>query len=128
MSNTGNIGLRFLSTNIDGSTGVSPQTGEWILHIASSGITENIFINEFLAINNTVNVDESSEYDDWLELYNSSSDTINLHNHYLSDDPDNLTKAIDDLSSRLKERYNIAIDRENCEESENSKNSQQKQK
>jgi hypothetical protein len=27
-----------------------------------------------------------------LELYNSSSDTINLHNHYLSDDPDNLTK------------------------------------
>ena len=92
MSNTGNIGLRFLSTNIDGSTGVSPQTGEWILHIASSDISENIFINEFLAINNTVNVDESSEYDDWLELYNSSSDTINLHNHYLSDDPDNLTK------------------------------------
>ena len=92
VSSSGNVGIRFLSTNIDGSTGVSPQVGEWILHIASSEITENIFINEFLAINNTVNVDEFSEYDDWLELYNSSSDTINLHNHYLSDDPDNLTK------------------------------------
>ena len=92
LSSSGNYGIRFLSTNIDGSTGISPQVGEWILPIASSNITENIFINEFLAMNTTVNVDEFSEYDDWLELYNSSSDTINLHNHYLSDDPDNLTK------------------------------------
>lgn len=90
--NVGNIGIRFLSTNTEGVTGVSPQIGEWMIRIPSSSITENIFINEFLAKNNTVNVDEFSENDDWLELYNNSSDTINLHNHYLSDDLDNLTK------------------------------------
>ena len=90
--NAGNIGIRFLSTNIEDVTGVSPQIGEWMIRIASSSITENIVINEFLAINNTINTDEFSEYDDWLELYNNSSDTINLNNHYLSDDPDNLTK------------------------------------
>jgi len=90
--NAGNIGIRFLSTNTEGVTGVSPQIGEWMIRIPSSSITENIFINEFLAKNNTVNVDEFSENDDWLELYNNSSDTINLHNHYLSDDLDNLTK------------------------------------
>jgi len=90
--NVGNIGIRFLSTNTGEATGVSPQIGEWMIRISSSSITENIFINEFLAKNNTINVDEFSEYDDWLELYNNSSDTINLHNHYLSDDLDNLTK------------------------------------
>ena len=90
--NAGNIGIRFLSTNTEEVTGVSPQIGEWMIRIASSTTTENIFINEFLAKNNTVNVDEFSENDDWLELYNNSSDTINLHNHYLSDDLDNLTK------------------------------------
>ena len=90
--NVGNIGIRFLSTNTEEVTGVSPQIGEWMIRIPSSSITENIFINEFLAKNNTVNVDEFSENDDWLELYNNSSDTINLHNHYLSDDLDNLTK------------------------------------
>ena len=90
--NAGNIGIRFLSTNTEEVTGVSPQIGEWMIRIASSTTTENIFINEFLAKNNTVNIDEFSENDDWLELYNNSSDTINLHNHYLSDDLDNLTK------------------------------------
>ena len=90
--NVGNVGIRFLSTNIEGSTGVSPQAGEWMIRIASSLITDNVLINEFLAKNSTVNMDEYSEYDDWVELYNNGSDTINLHNHYLSDDPDNLTK------------------------------------
>ena len=41
-----------------------------------------IFINEFLAINNSVNIDESSEYDDWLELYKKVEDKIE-HNHKL---------------------------------------------
>ena len=80
--NAGNIGIRFLSTNIEDVTGVSPQIGEWMIRIASSSITENIVINEFLAINNTINTDEFSEYDDWLELYNNSYDTINLNNSF----------------------------------------------
>ena len=49
-------------------------------------------INEFLASNNAINVDEYGEYDDWLELYNSSENIINLSGLFLSDDGDNLSK------------------------------------
>ena len=50
-----------------------------------------LFINEFLASNNSVYADEIGEYDDWVELYNSSSDPIDISGMYLSDDlEDNL--------------------------------------
>ena len=31
-----------------------------------------LYINEFLASNNSVYADEIGEYDDWVELYNST--------------------------------------------------------
>ena len=50
-----------------------------------------LFINEFLASNNSVYADEIGEYDDWVELYNSSSDPIDISGMYLADDlEDNL--------------------------------------
>ncbi len=50
-----------------------------------------VVINEFLAANETILADEWGEYDDWLELYNTSSSTIDLSGYYLSDDPDTLS-------------------------------------
>lgn len=47
---------------------------------------QNIAINEFLAANDTTVADQDGEYDDWLELYNYSSETISLNGWYLSDD------------------------------------------
>ena len=47
---------------------------------------KDLVINEFLAANETILADEWGEYDDWLELYNSSSSSINLSGYYLSDD------------------------------------------
>ena len=38
--------------------------------------------------------DEYGEYDDWIEIYNKGSNSINLNNYYLSDDISNLTKYI----------------------------------
>ena len=50
-----------------------------------------LYINEFLASNNSVYADEIGEYDDWVELYNSSSDPIDISGMYLADDlEDNL--------------------------------------
>ena len=37
-------------------------------------------------------MDEQGEFDDWLELYNVSEDTVILDNHFLTDDPENFTK------------------------------------
>jgi len=51
-----------------------------------------IIINELLAKNNSTNTDDSGEYDDWVELYNPTSQDIFLSGMYLTDSPKNLTK------------------------------------
>ena len=54
--------------------------------------TNPLRINEFLADNVASNSDESGEYDDWLEIYNSGSAAMHLGGLFLTDDPANLTK------------------------------------
>jgi hypothetical protein len=49
-------------------------------------------INELLASNNTTNMDEANEFDDWVELYNPSDQALNLSGLYLTDDLENLTQ------------------------------------
>ncbi|MFC2085417.1 CotH kinase family protein, partial [Bacteroidota bacterium] len=51
-----------------------------------------IIINELMARNNSTISDEFDEFDDWIELYNNSQNIINLRNHFLSDDPDSLSR------------------------------------
>jgi hypothetical protein len=57
-------------------------------------------INEFSAINDSAVADEYGEFDDWLELYNSGTTSINIRGLYVTDDlqkphkwqvPDDLT-------------------------------------
>ena len=48
---------------------------------------DNIFINEFLANNDLILADEFGEYDDWLEIYNTNEETIDLSGMFLSDNP-----------------------------------------
>ncbi|MCB9260582.1 MAG: CotH kinase family protein [Ignavibacteriales bacterium] len=51
--------------------------------------TPVIFINEFLASNETINEDKDFEQNsDWLELYNPHNETIDLSNWYLTDNLD----------------------------------------
>lgn len=50
----------------------------------------DLVVNELMASNGTTVVDQDGEYDDWLELYNNSSQTVSLDNLYLSDDPTDL--------------------------------------
>ncbi|HEX9253062.1 MAG TPA: lamin tail domain-containing protein, partial [Ignavibacteriaceae bacterium] len=55
-------------------------------------ISNDIVINEFMADNAATITDPSGEYDDWIELYNPTSDPIVLTGRYLTDKKDNLTK------------------------------------
>ncbi|MFD2916146.1 CotH kinase family protein [Psychroserpens luteus] len=48
----------------------------------------DLVINEILASNDTGETDEEGEYEDWIELYNTTDATISLDNLYLSDDAD----------------------------------------
>lgn len=45
-------------------------------------------INEILARNETVNTDESGDYEDWIELYYHISTSVNLAGYSISDDMD----------------------------------------
>ncbi len=49
-------------------------------------------INELLAINNATNTDEAGQYEDWVEIYNPTDQSLNLAGMYLTDNLDNLTK------------------------------------
>lgn len=51
-----------------------------------------LFINEFMASNDTAFADEFGEYDDWIELYNGGDTPIWLGDKYLTDNLDNMNK------------------------------------
>lgn len=61
---------------------------------ASAGnvTTSDIVINEFLASNDESNADQDGEYDDWIELYNNGSTSLDLSGYFLSDDADDLNQ------------------------------------
>ncbi|HRH70056.1 MAG TPA: CotH kinase family protein [Flavobacteriales bacterium] len=45
-----------------------------------------LFVNEVMAANTSTLVDEHGEFDDWFELYNASSDTLNVGGLCITDD------------------------------------------
>ncbi len=55
----------------------------------SSVIIKGIYINEFLAGNNSINNDENGEYDDWIEFYNSTDEPVNMGGLYITDNLNN---------------------------------------
>jgi hypothetical protein len=51
----------------------------------------SVVISEFMASNNSTLADEDGAYSDWIELYNSSTNTVNLGGWHLTDRATNLT-------------------------------------
>lgn len=49
---------------------------------------ENLFINEVMASNTNTITDENGDYDDWIEIYNAGSDTLDLRGLYITDNTD----------------------------------------
>jgi hypothetical protein len=72
----------------------SDGQGDWIIDlIPTPGSTNTPLVrpmglvaNEFLALNNTIIMDEGGEFEDWIEIFNPTSDTIPLAGVYLTDD------------------------------------------
>jgi hypothetical protein len=56
------------------------------------GVPREIYINEYLAKNVCDMVDESQESDDWIEIYNPTSDTLDLGGLYFTDSLDDRLK------------------------------------
>ncbi|QQS29275.1 MAG: CotH kinase family protein [Sphingobacteriales bacterium] len=51
-----------------------------------------VVINELMASNSNTMADEFGTYDDWIELYNNSSSSMDLSGWHLTDNPENITK------------------------------------
>ncbi len=73
----------------------SPQRADVEFYSLYSQVTPggyNLVINEFLASNTVTKADQDGEFDDWIELYNHSSNAVSLDSIYLSDSYSNLLK------------------------------------
>ena len=77
----------------------------------------DIFINEFLASNDHIIKDpeETSEYPDWIEIYNQQDHEINIGGYYLSDNLNNLNKwQIPNGITIAARHYLNVLPAENC--------------
>lgn len=54
--------------------------------------SSEVVINELMASNDKILVDDAGEFDDWIELYNNSPIDIQLDGYYLTDNPTKLDK------------------------------------
>lgn len=52
----------------------------------------NLVINEIMADNETIIIDEDGDYSDWIELYNNGNTIVNLAGLFITDDSLNLSK------------------------------------
>lgn len=55
-------------------------------------LNNDVVINEIMTKNNLTVADQDGEYNDWVEFYNNSSNTVDLSGYYLSDNNSNLQK------------------------------------
>ena len=68
-------------------------------------VLPNPIISEFMAENDTTLEDEDCRTSDWLEVFNSTANAINLEGWYLTDDPDEPAKwPVPDLPLDANER------------------------
>ena len=64
------------------------------LHCIKSVLAQTVVINEIMSSNVTTIADEDDDYSDWIELFNSSLDTLDLSGFGISDDSTNVFKWI----------------------------------
>jgi hypothetical protein len=76
----------------------SPERAEHEFYVLQTNLAQPVWgdlvINEFLAVNNFGETDENGKHEDWIELYNTTSNVLNLSGLYLSDDYLDPTKYI----------------------------------
>jgi hypothetical protein len=70
---------------------------------------DNVLITEFLAENDRGLVDEDGDEQDWIEIYNAGTNTVNLDGWYLTDASGNLTKWRFPATNLLANQYMVVF-------------------
>jgi hypothetical protein len=80
-----------VGTLVFSPAGAEHDVYTYVVTYAKAEVTP-VVINEIMARNNTTIADPQGEYDDWIELFNISDETVDLSGVYLSDNPENPLK------------------------------------
>src|ERR1044072_8407283 len=57
----------------------------WLGCRLSAVAQTNLFISEFMASNTRTLADEDGDFEDWIEIYNNGTNTVDLNGWYLTD-------------------------------------------
>ena len=79
----------------------------------SSGMYQGLVISEVMTSNRTALPDENGEYPDWIEIWNSSANDINLENVGLSDDELSISFLFPKMTLAAGERLIVYCDKKN---------------
>ncbi|MGN1369398.1 MAG: lamin tail domain-containing protein [Aristaeellaceae bacterium] len=79
----------------------------------SSGMYQGLVISEVMASNRSALPDENGEYPDWIEIWNSSANDINLENVGLSDDDLSIKFLFPKMTLGAGERLIVYCDKTN---------------
>src|SRR5437667_5830426 len=53
---------------------------------------DNVFISEFMAVNDSTLADEDGDFSDWIEIHNGGTNAVNLNGWFLTDKISQLTE------------------------------------
>jgi len=84
-----------LAQTSDETVSLDPIFGEsapYSFQVQPGSGSNGVVINEFVAKNNTGIQDEASQFEDWIELYNTTGSVLDVGNMYLTDNLTDLTK------------------------------------
>ncbi len=87
VTQTNKIVLGWVKINVSGYSEITIQEIG-----LGSNLKYGLYINEIMASNRSTIEDEYGEFDDWIELFNGTSDPINLSQFYMSNSPSNPEK------------------------------------
>ncbi len=82
---------QYACPNLPGLLGRTAAAALAVL-LFSADCRGQVVISEFMAKNDETLIDGDGNYSDWVELYNTGSNTVDLTGWYLSDDADDLTQ------------------------------------
>ena len=83
--------FEILATDKQGRTHLYPGTKRFYIEVVQP-LGQGPLINEFMARNATTIADDRGQYDDWLEIYNPTQQSVDLSLLYLTDKLNNLTR------------------------------------
>jgi len=101
MQNSGNTVNYYILAENDEAVSLSPEKAEYEFYVYCPPHADGLFINEFMASNYSTIWYGDYVFADWIEIYNASSDTVDLAGYYLSDNASNLTKHKINIGSDL---------------------------